>query len=80
MSQLEPQVGEVVEERRLEQRLAVVALERRQVGEIRGVEAEVFEVLDGGCQPAGDGEAAVEGVFAEEEVEDGLAVADPGFQ
>jgi hypothetical protein len=73
---LEPHRPQVVEERRLEQRPAVVAGQCGEVLHVRVVEPERPEVVDDGVQPAGDREAAAERVLAERQVKHGLARAD----
>ena len=56
-----------------------VGLEAAQVIEIGIGEPQLAQVLDGGAQPGGDGEAALERRAAEEEVEDGLPSSTPVF-
>ncbi len=73
-SHCKPHLGQVVEKRRLEQRLLVVAAQAGQVGEVFRVEAQVLQVLDDRGQAGGDREAAAERVLAEEQVKHGLLV------
>jgi hypothetical protein len=63
---------EVLEEGRLEERLAVVPRQRREVGKVVLVEAKALEELEGAMQAAGHGEAAPERTATKEELKDRL--------
>ncbi len=65
----EAQGAEVIQEPRLEERPAVVALDPRQIVEVLVLEPQALHVFDGGLEPAGHGEAAAERVLAEGEME-----------
>src|SRR5262249_16488711 len=67
--------GELAQEGGLEERLAIVAREGGEVGEVVLAEAIVRDVVDDAPEAAGDGEAALERVAPEEEVEDALHLA-----
>ena len=70
---------EAVEEGRLEQRAAIGVPQGRQVRQVLRRVAERVEDLDRVGQPGHDRVAAVERPRPEGQIEDGLAVGDPGI-
>ena len=60
-------------------RLPSLPVEPVEVGDVLAIEPEAPDQLDGRREPAGDGEAALEGVAPEEQVEDGLLVDAAGL-
>ncbi len=70
---------EVVEESPFEERGSIVARERFEEVDVSLLEADGAEVVDGFVESGGDGVAASEGILAEEEVEHGFALAEPGL-